>query len=88
MPEFRIAWRAREGTCFRLASRRSSYVTVAAMNRDPVDLRSEAAAYRDLALSLGGQSMNDALNEAAAALEALATEIEKYQACLSGESGT
>lgn len=31
--------------------------------------------------------MSDALNDAAGALEALATEIENYQASLSGASG-
>jgi hypothetical protein len=46
------------------------------MVRDPAALRAEAAAYRSLASELGGDTMGQALEQAAQALEAVAIELE------------
>lgn len=52
------------------------------MTRDPADLRYEAAAYRALALEIDGETMTEALQQAASALDALALELEAAQAKL------
>ncbi|MBW6528535.1 hypothetical protein KZ813_16960 [Sphingomonas sp. RHCKR7] len=53
------------------------------MQRDPESLISEAAAYRELARAYEISSMRDALEDAAAALEALAVEVESYRTSMS-----
>jgi adenylylsulfate kinase-like enzyme len=46
------------------------------MNRDPIALRREATAYRELAEDVGTDSMFDAPEQVAIACETLASELE------------